>query len=76
MICYNPIMTFLKDATMRQTINDRKKLISQINHSLQLEGIFKNDFQKELDQKIINGQITPDESFQLILQHEGIIKKQ
>lgn len=47
-------------------------LMKKIDHDLHFEGITKTPFQKELDQMVIDGKITPSESFQLFLQYKNI----
>lgn len=59
---------------MQKTREERAAIMAKINHNLYLEGIVKTDYQKELDQKVIDGLITPDESLEILLKHEGILR--
>lgn len=63
-----------KDLIMNKTSEEKAALIAKIDHDLYLEGITKTPYQKELDQMVIDGKITPAESLELFLKHEGIIK--
>ena len=59
---------------MNKTSEEKAALIAKIDHDLYLEGITKTPYQKELDQMVIDGKITPAESLELFLKHEGITK--